>query len=70
MLDGGGKSKKIYTYIDDISEGELLIMQKGKFGEIYHLSINKLISINKLVSKICRVTEKKFEKVVKFGPRE
>ena len=43
-------------------------MQKGKFGEIYHLSINKLISINKLVSKICRVTEKKFEKVVKFGP--
>ena len=28
MLDGGGKSKKIYTYIDDISEGELLIMQK------------------------------------------
>ena len=64
MLDGGGKSKKIYTYIDDISEGELLIMQKGKFGEIYHLSINKLISINKLVSKICRVTEKNLKKLL------
>ena len=67
MLDGV-ENLKIYTYIDDISEGELLIMQKGKFGEIYHLSINKLISINKLVSKICKITEKKFEKVVKFGP--
>ena len=68
MLDGGGKSRKIYTYIDDISEGELLIMQKGKLGEIYHLSINKLISINKLVKKICKTTGKKYEKIVEFGP--
>lgn len=68
LLDGGGKSKKIYTYIDDISEGELSIMNKGKFGDIYHLSTNKLISINRLVRKICKVTGKKFEENIKIGP--
>tara|TARA_B100001029_G_C15031445_1_gene437246 strand:+ start:20 stop:700 length:681 start_codon:yes stop_codon:yes gene_type:complete len=67
-LDGGGKSKKIYTYIDDISDGEILIMQRGKIGEIYHLSENKLISINKLVRKICKISKKNFNDHVKIAP--
>ena len=49
-----------------ISEGELSIMNKGKFGDIYHLSTNKLISINRLVRKICKVTGKKFEENIKI----
>ena len=59
-IDGGGKSKKIYTHIDDVSEGEILIMKKGKFGEVYHLSTNRLISIKSLVKKLCEISEKKF----------
>ena len=54
------EKQKIYTYIDDISEGEILIMKKGKLGEIYHLSSNKLISIKDLVKKISYCSNKKF----------
>ncbi len=66
-LDGGGKAKKIYTYIDDISEGEILIMKKGKLGEIYHLSSNKLISIKDLVKKISNCSNKKFSDCIKIS---
>jgi len=65
-LDGGGRSKKIYTFIDDISEGEILILKKGKIGEIYHLSNNKLISIKNLVKKLCKYSGKKFSKYTKI----
>ena len=60
LLDGGGKSKKTYTFIDDISDGEILILEKGKIGEIYHLSSNNLISIKNLVKLICKIKGKKF----------
>ena len=66
-LDGGGKAKKIYTYIDDISEGEILVMQKGKIGEIYHLSSNKLISIKALVKKISNYSNKNFSNCIEIS---
>ena len=66
-LDGGGKAKKIYTYIDDISEGEILIMKKGKYGEIYHLSSNKLISIQDLVKKISKCCNRKYLDCIKVS---
>ena len=66
MLDGSGKSKKIYTYTMIYLRG--IVNNAKKIWRNLSFTINKLISINKLVSKICRVTEKKFEKVVKFGP--
>ncbi len=66
-LDGAGKAKKIYTYIDDISDGEILIMKKGKYGEIYHLSSNKLISIKELVRNISKITNRKFSDCVKIS---
>jgi dTDP-glucose 4,6-dehydratase len=66
-LDGGGKAKKTYTYIDDISEGEMLVMKKGKIGEVYHLSSNKLISIKNVVQKIAKYSNKKFSNCVKIS---
>jgi dTDP-glucose 4,6-dehydratase len=66
-LDGGGKAKKIYTFIDDISEGEMLVMKKGKIGEIYHLSSNELISIKNVVQKIAKYSNKNFSNCVKIS---
>ncbi|MBI3955593.1 GDP-mannose 4,6-dehydratase, partial [Candidatus Gottesmanbacteria bacterium] len=43
-LHGGGRSVKSYIHIRDISKGELLITEKGKIGQVYHLSPDKGIS--------------------------
>ncbi len=59
---GGGQAVKSYIYIRDVSKGELNIMEKGKPGEIYHLSPDgNGISIRELVREICFLQNKDFE---------
>lgn len=52
-LHGGGKAIKSYIHIRDISRGELLAMEKGKIGEIYHLSPDQGIAVKDVVRLIC-----------------
>ncbi|HPY61435.1 MAG TPA: GDP-mannose 4,6-dehydratase [Methanospirillum sp.] len=63
-LHGGGNAVKSYIHIRDISKGELLAMERGVPGEIYHLSPDEGISIKDLVSKICMLMGKDFESSV------
>ena len=61
-LHGGGQAVKSYIYIRDVSKGELNVMEKGKPGEIYHLSPGgNGISIRDLVREICSLQNKDFE---------
>lgn len=53
-LHGGGKSIKSYIHIRDISRGELLAMEKGKNGEIYHLSPDGGTAVYDVVKRICQ----------------
>ncbi len=64
-LHGGGLAVKSYIHIRDISRGELLAMEKGKIGEIYHLSPDKGIAVRDVVKIICRKLGKDFKKVTK-----
>ncbi len=52
-LHGGGESIKSYIHIRDISLGELLIMEQGSIGQIYHLSPDQGVSVKKVVELIC-----------------
>lgn len=52
-LHGGGVAIKSYIHIRDISEGELLTMEHGKIGEIYHLSPDQGIAVKDVVATIC-----------------
>lgn len=52
-LHGGGKSVKSYIHIRDVSRGELLVINKGKPGEIYHISPAKGIAVRDVVKLIC-----------------
>ena len=52
-LHGGGKAVKSYIHIRDVSRGELLAMEKGQRGSIYHLSPDSPIAIRDLVAQIC-----------------
>jgi dTDP-glucose 4,6-dehydratase len=63
-LHGGGKAIKSYIHIRDISDGELLIMEEGKIGSIYHLSPIKGISVKDLVKKICKIMNVKYDDFV------
>jgi dTDP-glucose 4,6-dehydratase len=52
-LHGGGYATKSYIQIRDISRGELLVMEQGKIGDIYHLSPDQGYAVREVVQKIC-----------------
>ncbi len=64
-LHGGGKAVKSYIHIRDISRGELLVMEQGKTGEIYHFSPDCGIAVRDVVEKICQRLGKDFESVTR-----
>tara|TARA_Y100001970_G_scaffold289642_1_gene420687 strand:+ start:2278 stop:3264 length:987 start_codon:yes stop_codon:yes gene_type:complete len=66
-LHGGGFSKRNYIHIDDVSEGIYKLMFKGKNGNCYHISSNRLISIREIVKKICKKMNYKFDDLVKIS---
>ena len=66
-LHGGGNSKRSFIYIEDVCDAIYKIIKKGKIGETYHISTNKIISIRNLVKKICIMTSVKFENLVKIS---
>lgn len=63
-LHGGGKAVKSYIHIRDISNGELLLMEKGKNGEIYHLSPDQGVAVKDVVKSICKIMNVEYDKVV------
>lgn len=64
-LHGGGQAVKSYIHIRDISRGELAAMEKGRLGEIYHLSPDSGIAVKDVVKIICVKMEILFEKAAK-----
>ena len=64
-LHGGGRAVKSYIHIRDISRGELLAMEKGRAGEIYHLSPDKGIAIRDVLQTICGKMGIAFEKATR-----
>ncbi len=60
-LHGGGRAVKSYIHIRDISRGELLAMEKGEPGNIYHLSPDRGYEVRDVVQRICRIMGKRFE---------
>lgn len=65
FIDGTGQSRRSFIYIDDASEATYAICKKGKIGETYHISTNRLISIKNLVKKIYLKKSKKNLKLIK-----
>ena len=63
-LHGGGLSKRSFIYINDASEATYLISLKGKIGNTYHISTNKIISIKSLVKMISGIAKIKLNKLV------
>lgn len=64
-LHGGGEAVKSYIHIRDISCGELAAMEKGRAGEIYHLSPDQGIAVKDVVRIICEKMKVDFGKATK-----
>lgn len=63
-LHGGGGAVKSYIHIRDVSRGELLAMEKGASGEIYHLSPEQGVSVKSVVQTIAEHLGLRFDQVV------
>jgi len=63
-LHGGGKAVKSYIHIRDVSRGELLAMEKGRPGEIYHLSPDEGVAVKDVVALLAKKMEIAFEEAV------
>ena len=66
QLHGGGKAVKSYIHIRDVSRGELAILERGRIGELYHLSPDSGVSVRDVVAMICRLTGKPFDEAVEI----
>lgn len=63
-LHGGGHSVRSFIHIDDVSVATLLIAEKGRIGETYHISTPEMISIRALVEAIAQKLAVPFEQFV------
>lgn len=52
-LHGGGVAVKSYIHVRDVSRGELAILEKGRLGEVYHLSPDCGIAVQDVVRRLC-----------------
>lgn len=64
-LHGGGAAVKSYIHIRDVSRGELLAMEKGRIGEIYHFSPDRGVAVREVVSTICQKMNIPFAKATR-----
>lgn len=65
-LHGGGNAVKSYIHIRDVSKGELLAMERGKPGEIYHFSPEAGVAVKEVVAKIAEKLDLSFEETTEI----
>ncbi len=54
---------KSYIHVRDVSRGELAAMERGRPGDIYHLSAERGIAVREIVRMICDRMGAAFEEV-------
>lgn len=59
-LHGGGTAVKSYIHIRDVSRGELLALEQGGPGTMYHLSPDRGYAVREVVERICRLLGRDF----------
>jgi dTDP-glucose 4,6-dehydratase len=60
-LHGGGVAVKSFIHIRDVSRGEEAIMDRGRVGEIYHLSPDGGHAVRDVVERICTMMGRSFD---------
>jgi dTDP-glucose 4,6-dehydratase len=66
-LDGGGLSKRSFIYADDVSSALFKLKSKGKLGEIYHITNEKMYTIKDIVKIICKEMNVEYNDCIEIG---
>ena len=64
FLHGDGISERSFIHIEDTIDATIKIAESGNPGECFHISTNEIISIKKLVQKICNILNVEYEDFV------
>ena len=64
-LHGGGVAVKSYIHIRDVSRGELAILERGRIGQIYHLSPDEGVAVRDVVRVVCEKMGRDFDQATK-----
>ena len=64
-LHGGGQAIKSYIHVRDVSRGELAILDKGRFGAMYHLAPDSGTAVKDIVRLMCQRMGKDFDASVR-----
>ncbi len=59
IIKGTGKNTRTYCFVDDLIEGLILVMKKGRDGEIYNLGSNKEVKVSELADLVIKLTHSK-----------
>lgn len=70
IIDGGGRSKRSFIFIDDAVDAYYNILLSGKVGKTYFVSSNHIISIKNLVKKICAYRSVDFKDAAKVSKKD
>ena len=65
QLHGGGKAIKSYIHIRDVSRAELLVLEHGSIGDLYHISPDQGIRVVDVVQHIANRLSLEFDSVTK-----
>ncbi len=64
-LHGGGRSKRSFIHITDVSKATLLLALEAKAGTTWHLSTSNSVSIKDIVKKVFDISGADFNKLVR-----
>lgn len=67
-IQGDGSNTRSFVYIDDFVDGVMLLLAKGKSGEIYNIGTEDEISILSLIKKLAQITGLKIAISKSVGP--
>lgn len=67
-LEGGGDAVRSFVHIRDVSRGEMLALERGEPGEVFHLTSKSQMPIRAVVRLICNLLGADFEKVTERVP--
>lgn len=65
-LHGGGHAVKSWIHIRDVADALIALIERGRPGEVYHLTDSNAVSVRDVVRQLCELTQRPMEEVVRI----
>lgn len=65
FIDWDGRQSRDFVFIDDVADATILVMEKGKAGEVYNVASGRTYTLLNLAKEIENISGKKMKRVFK-----